>query len=114
MNSINIITFLEYSAKDNTFFLFINNVFDTSLSTLSWPLSEYHNKTSFTQFILFARFSHFIDIFINAYFEYSLFFSLSIPQTIFGKDNWPVNIDKCSEYYLVANLISVNSRILWI
>lgn len=97
----------------NTSFQSTNDAFDTSPSTLSWPPSEYHSKTGFTQSILFARLNYFTGIPTNAHPGCSRFSGLSVSQPTFGTDNRPVEVDERSQYYPAANLVSVDRRPVW-
>ncbi|MCJ1346086.1 hypothetical protein MMC31_004298 [Peltigera leucophlebia] len=69
--------------------------FETSPSTLSSVPYGYHSIPS------------------NGYPGSSQFPGLSVSQTTFDAENWPVEVDEFSQFYPAANLVSVNSRPVW-
>ncbi|MCJ1349904.1 hypothetical protein MMC31_008147 [Peltigera leucophlebia] len=121
----NIIAPLAFAAKDeatllwstaglgNISFKSNDNTFETSPSTLSSVPYGYHSKTRSVQFILVAGRNSFIDISSNGYPGSSQFFGLSVSQTTYDTENWPVEVDEFSQFYPAANLGSVDSRPVW-
>lgn len=104
---------ISAGGQRNTSFQSTGDAFEISPPTLSWPPTEYHSKTSFTQSILFARFNRLTGIPTNARPEYSRFPGLSASQTTFGTDTWLVDADEWPQYYPAANLVSADSRPVW-
>ncbi|MCJ1346085.1 hypothetical protein MMC31_004297 [Peltigera leucophlebia] len=103
----NIIAPLAFAAEDettllwstaglgNTSFRSNDDTFETSPSTLSSVPYGYHSIPS------------------NGYPGSSQFSGLSVSQTTFDAENWPVEVDEFSQFYPAANLVSVNSRPVW-
>lgn len=97
-----------WSASSLTPFCPIDDTLETSPSTLPWTPYGYRSKTSYAQSILFTVRNCSIGISTNAH-PGSRFSGLSVSQTTFDADSWPVEADESSPFYQAANL----SRPIW-